>query len=158
MKRGKDATQHRTSEGRTSDFYDPFHPSMFHPPRSSVAVNKAMEDDAIILHKSGAITTHPWICRPNATLTLNLRIFSKLDDCLPWFSASARGSNAMTINALRCRECGASPSAPALSLSFFRERNMQRPPCGGFHTVDHRPTVGQLNGVPASRAKETHGC
>ena len=69
MKRGKDATQHRTSEGRTSDFYDPFHPSMFHPPRSSVAVNKAMEEDAIILHKSGAITTHPWICRPNATLT-----------------------------------------------------------------------------------------
>ena len=35
----------------------------------SVAVNKAMEEDAIILHKSGAITTHPWICRPNATLT-----------------------------------------------------------------------------------------
>ena len=34
----------------------------------SVAVNKAMEEDAIILHKSGAITTHPWICRSNATL------------------------------------------------------------------------------------------
>ena len=146
MKRGKDATQHRTSEGRTSDFYDPFHPSMFHPPRSSVAVNKAMEEeDAIILHKSGAITTHPWICRPNATLTLNLRSSSKFDDdCLPCFSASARGSKSMTINALRCRECGASPSAPVVPLplprteyaaSTLRRFSHGRPPTDGRTAV-----------------------
>ena len=75
MKRGKDATQHRTSERGTDERLLRPLPSIHVPsPRSSVAVNKAMEeDDAIILHKSGAITTHPWICRPNATLTLNLR-------------------------------------------------------------------------------------
>ena len=70
---GRNATPNERARDGRATFTTPSIPPCSIPLDPSVAVNKAMEEDAIILHKSGAITTHPWICRPNATLTLNLR-------------------------------------------------------------------------------------